>query len=152
MSAMVTEDIIGKIAQEIAAKHREILNEWCKAYLAHHYMENGKLPNPGSFTLVQRPMIEKFGTFPVFEGYTYTFEPNEDRMEITDEMKEKIDHPPHYKGNGLECIQVIEAFNLHFNLGNAVKYILRSGKKGSKEEDLRKAIWYLQRELESPED
>ena len=64
-------------------------------------------------------------------------------------MKDNVNHPSHYKGNGLECIQVIEAFGLGFNLGNAVKYILRAGKKGNKREDLQKAVWYLTRELES---
>jgi len=61
---------------------------------------------------------------------------------------DNINHPAHYKGRGLESIQVIDAFDLGFNLGNAVKYILRAGKKGDKNEDLRKAIWYLNREIE----
>lgn len=64
---------------------------------------------------------------------------------------ELVNHPPHYKGNGIECIEVIEAFQLGFNLGNAVKYILRAGKKGNRQEDLNKAIWYLQREVQSNE-
>jgi len=62
-------------------------------------------------------------------------------------MKEKINHPDHYQGSGLEAIDVIEAFNLDFNLGNAIKYILRAGKKESKIEDLKKAHWYLAREI-----
>lgn len=60
---------------------------------------------------------------------------------------DNINHPEHYQGKGLECIDVIEAFDLGFSLGNAVKYILRAGKKGDRLEDLRKAIWYLQREI-----
>lgn len=63
-------------------------------------------------------------------------------------MKDNINHPSHYQGNGLEVIQVIKAFDLNFNLGNAVKYILRAGKKGEREEDLKKAIWYLNKEVE----
>ena len=66
-------------------------------------------------------------------------------------MTDNINHPSHYKGRGLECIQVIEAFGLGFCLGNAVKYILRAGKKGCKKEDLQKAIWYLSREVEDLE-
>jgi len=68
----------------------------------------------------------------------------------TDETKKSADlinHPPHYQGNGLECIQVIEAFGLGFNLGNAIKYILRAEKKASKRDDLLKAEWYINREL-----
>lgn len=60
-----------------------------------------------------------------------------------------VNQPPHYKSKGgIESIDVIESFELNFHLGNAVKYILRSDKKGNKEQDLQKAIWYLNRELE----
>ena len=55
--------------------------------------------------------------------------------------------PDYYKSNGLEAINVIEAFDLGFCLGNAIKYILRAGKKDDKAQDLRKAIWYLHREM-----
>lgn len=63
--------------------------------------------------------------------------------------KEMVNHPKHYQGNGLEAIDVIEAFNLNFNLGNAVKYILRCGKKDNDLQELNKAIWYLERELKN---
>ena len=63
-------------------------------------------------------------------------------------MKELVDHPEHYQANGIEAIDVIEGFNLNFNLGNAIKYILRSDKKGNKKQDLEKAVWYLNREIE----
>lgn len=59
-----------------------------------------------------------------------------------------VNNPSHYQGNCLEVIDIIEDFNLNFCLGNAVKYILRAGKKDSSKQDLMKAIWYLQRELE----
>lgn len=61
-----------------------------------------------------------------------------------------VDHPEHY-GNGLyETINVIEAWNLDFHLGNAIKYISRAGKKDKSKtiEDLEKAIWYLNRKIE----
>lgn len=48
----------------------------------------------------------------------------------------------------LRVMDIIEEFNLGFNLQNAIKYILRSRKKGEFNEDLEKAIWYLKRELE----
>jgi hypothetical protein len=57
-------------------------------------------------------------------------------------------NPEHYKGGGLQAIDVIETFGLGFNLGNVVKYTLRAGKKGEKTEDLKKAIWYLKREMD----
>jgi len=56
----------------------------------------------------------------------------------------------YYKANsGLEAIDYIEAFNLNFNLGNVVKYITRAGKKTAEPlEDLEKARWYINREIE----
>ena len=63
---------------------------------------------------------------------------------------ETVDHPTHYGGadNPYEAIKVIEAWNLGFCLGNTVKYISRAGKKNDYVEDLRKAAWYLNREIE----
>jgi Protein of unknwon function (DUF3310) len=65
---------------------------------------------------------------------------------------EKVNHPSHYQGKGIECIDVIEAFKLSFNLGNTIKYVLRAGKKGDLVEDLEKAKWYLQREINRKKD
>lgn len=61
--------------------------------------------------------------------------------------KESVNHPDHYlKSSGHEVIDVINAWNLEFALGNAVKYIARAGKKDDKKtsEDLEKAIWYIE--------
>ncbi len=62
-----------------------------------------------------------------------------------------VEHPPHYKAGGMEAIDVIEAFGLSFRLGNTAKYILRAGRKGPALEDLRKARWYLDREIAARE-
>lgn len=65
-------------------------------------------------------------------------------------MSDPIDHPPHYGGkdNPYEAIKVIEAWGLGFCLGNALKYIARAGKKTTdRTKDLRKAMWYLNREI-----
>ena len=59
-----------------------------------------------------------------------------------------VNHPKHYNNNGIETIDVIEAYNLNFNLGNVIKYVLRSDLKGNKIQDLEKALWYLKREIE----
>jgi hypothetical protein len=63
---------------------------------------------------------------------------------------EAVNHPEHYGGSDstYEAIKVIEAWELGFCLGNVVKYISRAGKKGNKLEDLKKAQWYLNREIE----
>lgn len=59
--------------------------------------------------------------------------------------------PSYYKNGGLEAIDVIEAFNLSFSLGNVLKYVIRAGKKGNQLEDLRKAQWYLRRHIAAVE-
>jgi hypothetical protein len=59
----------------------------------------------------------------------------------------KINQPDHYQGHNFKAIDVIEDFELNFNLGNVIKYILRSDKKEDRMEDLKKAYWYLGREL-----
>lgn len=62
--------------------------------------------------------------------------------------EEKINHPKHYGGDTVyETIKVIEAWQLNFNLGNTVKYISRADKKENNVEDLKKARWYLDREI-----
>jgi len=58
-----------------------------------------------------------------------------------------VNHPPHYTQGGIETIDFIEAKGLPYNLGNVIKYITRADHKGSKLEDLRKARWYLDREI-----
>lgn len=70
-------------------------------------------------------------------------------------MKDSVNHPAHYQAkndpNGTyEAIKVIEVWELGFCLGNTVKYISRAGKKDAEKiiEDLKKASWYLNREIE----
>jgi hypothetical protein len=63
---------------------------------------------------------------------------------------EAVNHPAHYGGkdNPYEAIKVIEAWELGFNTGNAVKYVSRCGRKTvSRMKDLQKAAWYLLREV-----
>lgn len=64
--------------------------------------------------------------------------------------KELVNHPKHYggKNNPYEAIKVIEAWELGFCLGNTIKYISRAGKKENALQDLEKALWYLQREVD----
>lgn len=59
-----------------------------------------------------------------------------------------VNHPPHYKTGGIETIDFIEAKNLGYNLGNVVKYISRADYKGDRLENLKKAQWYINREVE----
>ena len=63
-------------------------------------------------------------------------------------MSDPVNHPPHYKQHpsGIECITVTEHMN--FCLGNAVKYIWRADSKGNAIQDLQKARFYIDREIE----
>ena len=61
--------------------------------------------------------------------------------------KDNVNHPAHYKVGGIETIDFIEAKSLNYNLGNVVKYLTRADHKGNKLEDLKKAQWYLNREV-----
>lgn len=70
-----------------------------------------------------------------------------------------VNHPPHYGGDDdpYETIKVIEAWGprpwgMDFCLGNAIKYISRAGKKGDMVEDLKKAVWYINRRIKQIED
>ena len=58
-----------------------------------------------------------------------------------------VNHPPHYTGHksGVECITICEHHN--FCIGNAIKYLWRAGSKGDAVQDLRKAIWYIERDI-----
>jgi hypothetical protein len=62
-------------------------------------------------------------------------------------MNDNVNHPKHYTQHpsGVECIEITEHMN--FCLGNAVKYIWRASLKGKEVEDLRKARWYIDREI-----
>ena len=82
---------------------------------------------------------------------------NEKKLDVSKEidnflniflLSDNIKKPDHYQGNsGCEAIDVIENFELNYNLGNVIKYVLRCRKKGQTLSDLRKACYYLQREI-----
>jgi hypothetical protein len=69
-------------------------------------------------------------------------------------MTDAVDHPRHYNslpakcdcGKAIECIEVVE--HMSFCIGNAVKYLWRADHKGNALEDLQKASWYINREIE----
>ncbi len=62
-------------------------------------------------------------------------------------MNDNINHPKHYTSHksGVEAITVCE--HLNFNLGNAMKYLWRADLKGNAIEDLKKSMWYIEREI-----
>lgn len=69
-------------------------------------------------------------------------------LSTNNQMNDPVNNPIHYTTHpsGIDCIQISEHMN--FCLGNAIKYIWRAGQKGERLEDLEKARWYIQREIE----
>ena len=68
-------------------------------------------------------------------------------------MEEQVNHPTHYQGQGIECIDAMEAAYgikavIDFCRCNAFKYQWRAGKKGSLSEDIAKAQWYQNKMVE----
>lgn len=69
-------------------------------------------------------------------------------MSVVEVQPDTVNHPSHYTSHpsGVECITVAEHYG--FNIGNAIKYLWRAGLKGGAIEDLKKAAWYVNREIE----
>ncbi len=67
---------------------------------------------------------------------------------VVNDKQDSVNHPPHYNGHpsGVECIQITE--HMSFCRGNAMKYLWRAGEKGDEIEDLKKARWYIDREIQ----
>ncbi len=66
-----------------------------------------------------------------------------------DQRNDPVNHPVHYTYGSIETIDFIESMGLgtDFCLGNVIKYVSRAGHKGNAVEDLRKALWYLNRAI-----
>jgi hypothetical protein len=62
-----------------------------------------------------------------------------------------VNHPAHYNRCGIEADDVVEAWNLNYRLGNVVTYVLRAEFKGAALMDLKKARWFLDREIQRRE-
>ena len=71
------------------------------------------------------------------------------QIEMFEPKPDPVNNPAHYTVGGIETIDFIEAKQLGYNLGNVIKYLTRADHKGNKMEDLRKAQWYLTREINS---
>ncbi len=85
--------------------------------------------------------VTTVGTCPKCDGQ------GEIDMQIVKTQSDAVQHPQHYNEGKYEVIDVIEDWKLGFNDGNAVKYIGRHRHKNRPAEDLKKALWYIAREL-----
>jgi len=70
-------------------------------------------------------------------------------IQMIEPKADPVNHPAHYKVGGIETIDFIEAKQLTYNLGNVVKYVTRADHKDNRVEDLEKAAWYLNREIQN---
>jgi hypothetical protein len=79
-------------------------------------------------------------------GYWYCIECSSRFLNSKED--DKVNHPSHYTSHpsGIECIDIVEHMN--YNLGNVVKYVWRADLKGNDLEDLKKAKFYIKREIE----
>jgi hypothetical protein len=66
---------------------------------------------------------------------------------MAEPVADPVNHPTHYTVGGIETIDFIEAKDLSYHLGNAVKYISRADHKGTRKQDLEKAKWYIDRAI-----
>ena len=73
-----------------------------------------------------------------------------DLQKVSEKVCDNVNHPDHYNHGEIEVIDFIEDKELGFHLGNAVKYISRAGRKNPDKtvEDLRKAVWYVNRQIQ----
>jgi hypothetical protein len=74
--------------------------------------------------------------------------PNDAMLGSVDKPHDPVTNPHHYVALTPSSVEVIEAWDLGFHLGNAVKYIARAGRKGDAVQDLCKAAWYLERKIQ----
>jgi hypothetical protein len=72
----------------------------------------------------------------------------QEEINVEGPKADPVNHPEHYKVGGIETIDFIEAKDLGYHLGNAVKYITRADHKGNRLQDLQKAKWYIDRAIE----
>ena len=96
---------------------------------------------------VEKPVPDTVEEAPEQETETVEAVPESADAAPIEPVPEPVDHPEYYN-QGIEAIDYIESHNLNFNRGNVVKYLTRAGLKDSEIEDLEKALWYLNREIQ----
>ena len=77
---------------------------------------------------------------------------NSEGPKFTDVLDDPVNHPSHYTKGEIEVIDFVEDQGFGYHLGNAVKYICRAGYKGDEVEDLKKAVWYINRRIKNLEE
>jgi len=138
------------------AKHAEVASA-TGIDIKHLYVIKNKLKATGRLPITPAVPLTTLTTDKSFKALLeeVRIKPiNKIRMEAPERMivsatPDLVNQPPHYTAGGIETIDFIEAKKLNYNLGNVIKYLTRADHKGNKLEDLRKAQWYLTREINS---
>jgi hypothetical protein len=138
------------------AKHAEVASA-TGIDIKHLYVIKNKLKATGRLPITPAVPLTTITTDKSFKALLeeVRIKPiNKIRMEAPERMTvsatpDLVNQPPHYTAGGIETIDFIEAKKLNYNLGNVIKYLTRADHKGNKLEDLRKAQWYLTREINS---
>jgi len=138
------------------AKHAEVASA-TGIDIKHLYVIKNKLKATGRLPITPAVPLTTLTTDKSFKALLeeVRIKPiNKIRMEAPERMTvsatpDLVNQPPHYTAGGIETIDFIEAKKLNYNLGNVIKYLTRADHKGNKLEDLRKAQWYLTREINS---
>lgn len=138
------------------AKHAEVASA-TGIDIKHLYVIKNKLKATGRLPTTPAVPLTTFTTDKSFKALLeeVRIKPTDKiRMEAPERMTvsatpDLVNNPAHYTTGGIETIDFIEAKKLNYNLGNVIKYLTRADYKGNKLEDLRKAQWYLTREINS---
>jgi hypothetical protein len=112
-----------------------------------------EIPKPTIYNYLKKLKIQRFANRAKIRmqstDHVVSLNPLPDVFKSSRESEtvDNVNHPSHYKVGGIETIDFIEAKELGYNLGNAIKYISRAKHKDSYVDDLKKAKWYLDREI-----
>jgi len=135
------------------AKHAEVASA-TGIDIKHLYVIKNKLKTSGRLPTIPAVPLTTLTTNKSISAMLEPTYKRKIRMEAPERMTvsatpDSVNHPAHYTAGGIETIDFIEAKKLNYNLGNVIKYLTRADHKGNKLEDLRKAQWYLTREINS---
>jgi len=141
---------LGDIAKKLGVRYQTvwtIKKNMAKAVKATK--KDGLRRNPKGKILMQTAPV--VGTGFEYEQKDGTWQVVAVATSDTPVKADNVNHPAHYKVGGIETIDFIEAKQLNYHLGNVVKYVTRADHKGERLENLKKAQWYLNREIAKAE-
>ena len=126
---------------------------FCKT--GKYYIVKYHIVNVGIITIIDESRNDLTFGDPIMSEYFDVENPKDflpfNEFDSAIKEPDNVNHPPHYTSGKIEVIEFIEDQKFNYHRGNAIKYLSRAGKKNDIKEDLKKAIWYIQREIDSLE-